>query len=148
MKQIYFHIKDGKPTNPKVIRKAFEDLAEGSYELKITKKNKRSLNQNSYYWAAVIPLVHEGLRDMGNDVSLEETHEFLKAQFNSKELVNTSTGEIMKAPMSTTELSKEGFSIYIEKIQHFAAEYLNVYIPGPNEQTKIDLMFGFKPSHN
>ena len=136
MKVAYFHIKNGELVNKYSVKKAF-DLPDGNYELKIVKRNRRSLLQNSYYWAAVVPLVHEGLRDMGNDVSLQETHDFLKARFNYKEIVNQVTGEVLNVPLSTTELNKEQFGIYIERITQFAAEYLNVTIPAPNSQMAL-----------
>jgi hypothetical protein len=79
-------------------------------------------------------MVHEGFRDMGNDVSLNETHEYLKARFNTKEVINTTVGEVIEVPCSTSELNKEEFSLYIEKIQRFCAEYLNLVIPNPGEQ--------------
>jgi hypothetical protein len=121
-----------------MVRKVFE-LADGWYELeKPKRKNKRSLSQNAYYWGVVVAMVHEGLRDMGNDVSLQETHEFLKHRFNSKEIVNTLIGEVHSVPMSTTALNKEDFGAYIEKIQQFAAEYLNINIPNPGSQVAFE----------
>lgn len=133
----YFTIREGKILNKQAVRGAF-DLSDGSYELKITKRSKRSLQQNAYYWGVIVAMVHEGFRNMGNDVSLEETHEYLKARFNYKEIVNTSVGEVMNVPKSTTELSKEEFGMYIDKIQQFAAEYLNTIIPNPGEQVAIN----------
>lgn len=133
----YFHIKDGKITNPVAVKRAFT-LPDGAYQMEIKKKSRRSLQQNKYYWSVVVALVHEGFREMGNDVSLEETHEYLKARFNYKEIVNTSVGEVMNVPKSTTELNKEEFGEYIERIQQFAAEYLNVTIPNPGQQVAIN----------
>lgn len=47
------HIKDGEITNKTVIRNAVKEL-HGRYLVKITKSNKRSLNQNAYIqqWAS------------------------------------------------------------------------------------------------
>jgi hypothetical protein len=128
----HFTKVNGRVTNPQVI----QHLPDGYYE--ISKKNKRSLQQNKYYWSCVVAMIHEGLRDMGNDVSLQETHEFLKHRFNSKEIVNTLIGEVHSVPMSTTALNKEDFAAYIEKIQQFAAEYLNINIPNPGEQVAFE----------
>ena len=129
----YVTIKDGKIDNPATVKKAF-NLSDGYYELEIKKKNKRSLQQNAYWWGVVVAMVHEGLRDMGNDVSLQETHEFLKMKFNTKSIVNTIVGEVSEIPKSTTGLSKVEFNELIERVQQFAAEYLNLNIPSPNEQ--------------
>lgn len=137
MKTAYFSIKNGQLANKYSVKKAF-DLPDGSYELKITKRSKRSLSQNAYYWGVVVQLVHQGLRDMGNDVSLQETHNFLKAKFNYKEIVNTATGLVLEIPRSTSDLKKDEFALYIEDIQQFAAEYLNVFIPNPATQTVLN----------
>jgi hypothetical protein len=125
MKTAFFHIRDGQIVNQRTVRKAFE-LPDGGYELKIVKKNRRSLSQNAYYWSAVV-----------HDLTLEETHDFLKGRFNAKEIINTDTGEVISVPRSTTELNKTQFGEYIEKIQQFSIEYLGVNIPSPNEQVKI-----------
>lgn len=133
MSIVYFHVKEGKFLNESGIAKAFE-LPDGRYSLEIKKANKRTNPQNRYYWGVCIRLVHDGLRDMGHDVSQEETHDFLKAKFNYTEIVNHDTGEVERIPRSTTEMSKEDFSVYVEKIQQFAAEFLSVTIPSPNTQ--------------
>ncbi len=137
MESVYFNIVDGKFQNQKGIAKAFE-LPDGRYELKITRRNKRTLPQNRYYWGVCVALVHEGLKDMGHEVSIEDTHDFLRSKFNYKEIVNEVTGEVERIPMSTAEMTKEQFSNYVEKIQHFAAEFLSVTIPSPNEQLVFD----------
>jgi hypothetical protein len=78
------------------------------------------------------------LNDIGTEVTKEETHEFLKARFNYTEIVNTETGEVMQVPRSTTDLSKEQFSEYKDKIQRWAAEWLNIVIPDPGELLTMD----------
>lgn len=42
------------------------------------KRKKRSLSQNNYYWGIVIPIVHKGFIDLGNECSKEDVHDFLK----------------------------------------------------------------------
>lgn len=101
------------------------------------KKKKRSTEQNAYYWGVVVPLVRDGLNDLGNEFSLEQTHEFLKKEFNYKEIVNHNTGEIKTIPESTTDLSTFEFNEYKEKIQRFAVEFLGIQVPDPNEPLKI-----------
>lgn len=144
MKTAFFRIAEGKIKNEQTIIDAFVGLTDGAYELKITKRNRRSLSQNAYYWSCVVPLVQEGLQNLGHDVTIQETHEFLKYKFNSKELINEETGEVVAVPKSTTELNKEQFGNYIEKIQQFSIEWLNVNIPSPNQQAKI---FEIDPPH-
>lgn len=134
---MYFHIKDGLITNKAGLQKAFA-LPDGRYELRITRKTKRSHNQNNYYWAVCVPMVRDGLRDMGHDVSLNETHDFLKKEFNCHEVVNHATGEVICVPKSTTDLTKEQFGEFLEKVFRFAAEWLNVTVPAPGSQALIN----------
>jgi hypothetical protein len=101
------------------------------------KKKKRSNSQNGYLWAVVNQMVCRRLIDLGHDVSIEETHDFLKASFNYKELVNEDTGEVFKIPRGTSELSTKEFSEYIERVVRFGAEILGIIIPLPNEQMEI-----------
>jgi hypothetical protein len=100
--------------------------------------SKRSPQQNAYYWTCVIPIIQAGFKDLGHDISKEDTHLFLKSRFNYKEIINTTTGEVMKLPDTTTVLNKSQFADYIESIKQFGAEMLNVYIPEPNEQLTIE----------
>lgn len=101
-------------------------------------KKTRSLSQNSYYWAVVVPMVREGLVDRGYRISLEAAHEYLKSEFLKVELVNEETGEILPSTGSTKEATTTDFMAYIEDIQRWAAEYLVIYIPSPNEQIEMN----------
>jgi hypothetical protein len=136
MKKAIFHIRDKEIVNTYAVKNAFA-LPDGVYELKITKKSKRSLNQNNYYWGCIVPMIQEGMKDIGYDVSKEETHAFLKNRFNAKEFVDEQSGEIMSFPQSTADMNKEQFGEYIDRIQRFASEYLNIQIPNPNEQVML-----------
>lgn len=111
-----------------------ETAPKGRYFLTLEKiYRKRSLNQNAYYWAVVIPLVRDGLFDVGYKMSLEQTHEYLKREFLSTEIVNENTGEIKEITLSTAELKTIEFNEYFETIIQWAAEYLSIKIPYPNE---------------
>lgn len=123
----------GKPS-----KDVFKSLSDGKYKLEISPFKQRSLRQNAFYWGVVVSMVKDGLNDLGHELSSTETHEFLKARFNSKEVVNEQTGEVIQMPLSTTRLMTVGFMEYIEKIQRFAAEWLSINIPSPNEQMQID----------
>jgi hypothetical protein len=86
----------------------------------------------------MLPIVKEGLKGVGIDMSKEQTHEMLKYRFLKREFI-TSDGDILQIIGSTTELSTKEFNEYIESIQIWSAEYLNVNIPDPNEQTEIEI---------
>lgn len=107
-------------------------------ELVIRKKNKRSTPQNSYYHGVVVAEVRHGLLEIGYPMTADETHEFLKQRFNSTQII-TKDGLVIDVPRSTTELNKSEFSEYVERIAQFAAEYLSVNIPMPNENLTLKL---------
>ena len=86
-----------------------------------------------------MPLVQEGIKHLGTELTKQETHEFLKGKFNYQEIINTQTGEYIQVPRSTTILNKEAFSEYIAKIQQFSAEFLNVVIPDPGQQMELEV---------
>ena len=123
-------------------RKAFDKECEGlmgkKVEITVQKKKKsRSVMQNAYYWGVVVPVVRNGLLDVGYMMSIEETHGLLKAKFRQVEIVNVNTGEIIKSVGSTTDMTTLDFMDYIAEIQQWGAEYLNIHIPDPNEQIEF-----------
>ena len=101
------------------------------------KKRVRSDVQNAYYWGVVIAMIVERLRELGHDVDRDLTHEFLKGRFLYSELTNPNTGEVMRIPRKTSDLTTEEFIEYMEHVKQFAAETLDIYIPDPNEQLEI-----------
>ena len=115
-----------------------QNLGSGFVEIIIRLAGKRSSPQNRYYWGAMLPIVKEGLKGVGIEMSKEQTHELLKYKFLKREFI-TSDGDILQIIGSTTELSTKEFNEYIESIQIWSAEYLNVNIPDPNEQTEIEI---------
>jgi len=132
-------IRNGEVENKGAVRKLFQELKDGKWMLEVAQHNKRSDPQNKYYWAVVVPMVQEGIKNLGHQLTKEETHDFLKGKFNSEEIVNEETGEFISIPKSTTILSKELFSEYIEKIQRFSSEFLNVVIPDPGQQMELEV---------
>jgi hypothetical protein len=97
------------------------------------KKKARSLNQNSYYWGVVIPMIVGMFRDNGNYVDGDDVHDFLKQHVGklSRVLV-LPDGEILKATGSTSKLTAMEFEAYLERVRAWAAEF-DLAIPLPNE---------------
>ena len=85
-------------------------------------RTKRSDVQNSYYWGVVIELLS---KELGYDK--DEIHEILKYKF----LQSNAMG--MPYVKSTTKLSTGEFEEYLSKIKRWAAEFLHIVIPDPNE---------------
>jgi hypothetical protein len=124
--------------NRKKLTEWFEENKGKMFTLKIErKKKKRSNEQNAYYWGVVIPMVRERLHELGNEFNSQETHEALKAKFNTKDIVNED-GVVEDIVQSTGALSTTDFMIYLDKIQRWANQFLGIVIPNPNEALQID----------
>jgi hypothetical protein len=96
---------------------------------------KRSVQQNSYYWGVVIPIMQNTMLDIGNVMDFEDVHLLLRAKFLREILaVDENTGEVCERVKSTTELSTTEFMDYINKVRMWAIEFFEVEIPEPNEQ--------------
>ena len=67
----------------------------------------------------------------------EETHEILKFSCNYSEKINEETGEIIRVPKSTAELTTSGFMEFHQNLRQLALDYFNTVLPEPNEQLEI-----------
>ena len=136
------NISQGKlPTSVKRDIQQFLLENEGKLiELTLKKaRSKRSEQQNSYYWAAVIPIIRQALKDLGHKLTAEDTHFFLKQKFHFKRIANADGVDIGEVAQSTTTMTKTEFCEYIDNIAQWSAEILNIVIPEPN--TQVDLNF-------
>lgn len=146
----YGEVNDtGEIRLPKRMRAEIVKAFKGK-RIEVTVKQKykqRSSPQNRYYWGVVVPSILVAFIEIGNDLQqdnpehLEMVHGFLKDKFlhNGIEISNAH-GEAEHLPPSTARLSTIEQEEYHEDIRRWAAEYLNVVIPLPNEQLEI-----FKP---
>ena len=123
--------------------KELVEYANKEIVLTIEKKtNGRTARQNRYLFGVVYPLLLHGLIDLGydlNDGDIELVHEFAKHRFLGKvkigkKNIETPDGEVITLPPSTTRLTTEQFSQYWERIAQFAAEYLSVTVPPPQNE--------------
>lgn len=131
---------DGTWRNFQGLLDALGGLRSGRWVATITRyKKKRSLSQNAYYYGCVIPLVRQGLIDMGfeaDKLNNEATHELLKAKFLKEDLGNEQ-GEFVTVIKSTTQLSTVDFMEYIEQIYQWSSEFLGIVIAAPGEQSEM-----------
>ena len=88
-------------------------------------KKKRSLPQNSYYWSVIIDILS---REFGYES--EEIHLMLREKF--LRIYDDKHPDFVIA-RSTTKLTTVEFVEYIEKIQRWAAQEHQIYLPDPNE---------------
>lgn len=103
-------------------------------------KKKRSNNQNSYYWGIIVPITKQAIKmEWGEFWSSQKVHDFYKMQFNTIEIVNEKTGEVINVPKSTTENTTTDQEEYHSQIREFLKEWFSVDCPLPNE----DLLLNF-----
>jgi hypothetical protein len=60
-------------------------------------------------------------------------------QFNTIEIINEKTGEVINVPKSTTENSTTDQEEYHLQIRDFLKEWFNVDCPLPNEDLTLNL---------
>ena len=89
--------------------------------------NKRSNNQNAYYWGCVLKYVSEH-----TGYSENELHEVFKNMFLPKKFITINDREI-EITKSTTQVKTTEFEEYVERIREYAGSELQVVIPLPNE---------------
>lgn len=126
----------GKVVNLKSFANFLISLKDGRHLIEASEVNKRSNNQNNYYWLMLTEYVQPALYEQGwgHIKNKEAAHEFVADLFLKVKEVNTQTGEMKERVRSTTELSKTEFNAYLEEIWQWAAEYLSINIPSPNQQ--------------
>jgi hypothetical protein len=104
-------------------------------------KRSRSNSQNKFYWGVVIPLIQNGLLEATGELRSSDNIHYkillpLFAPIN--EIVNKNTGEIINEKLTSSDLTTTQFQIYFLEIQKWAAEFLNIDIPNPNEENLIN----------
>ena|SRR5436190_23280238 len=134
--QAYATVNDGKLilANEKRYRAELSTFSNCAVEITIKKRNTRSSPQNRYYWGIVVKEVQLRLIDLGNDFEPETVHEFLKDKFNKIALIGEGGEVIDYLGGSTTDMNKEEFMVYVDKIIEWAASFLSIVIPLPNEK--------------
>ena len=125
--------------NAKLFRDELDSLPVGRYTHTVEKYRKNKSNaQLGYYYACVIPLSWKLLLDAGwKFTSAEQVDAFWKKLYANTELINETTGEVMEIPALKRDMSTVELSTFTDEIKKHCAEYLNGYIPEPNEQFNI-----------
>ena len=124
-KIIHGKVKKGAfiPADPTAFRLVFAKLEGKAVEVVVRKKkNHRSGAQNAYYWGIVIDIISGA-----TGFTPQESHDAMRFKF-----LTDIQGELPKVK-STSELTTVEFLDYIALIQQWASEFLDCYIPEPNE---------------
>jgi hypothetical protein len=104
-------------------------------------KKSRSNNQNRFYWGVCLPLIQNGLLEATGELRTYENihYRILLPLFAPEiELVNKDTGECVNERLTSSEMTTTQFMEYIMEIQKWAAEFLGIEIPNPNEETTLN----------
>lgn len=93
-------------------------------ELKLARPvDTRSQRQNRFYWGVVLTTIADAT---GN--TTEDLHEHFKAVFLPRRFV-TLAGKETEVAKTTTKLSTDEFSKYLQQIAAFAASELGITLP-------------------
>jgi hypothetical protein len=98
------------------------------------RKRTRTLNQNSYYFAAVVTPFRDWLRETDGDPSIttEQAHEALKsAVLGTRTVVNSATGEVVEIPPPTRTMKSDDFTAYVEASAKWLAEFCGIVVLEP-----------------
>ena len=105
---------------------------DGSYKVVIDKAKSRSLAQNALYWKW-LRLIATAYADAGGELhSPEIWHEYLGGLFLEVELAQIQ-GSFMRSTQSTTNLSTKAMAEYMEKVELWAGDELELQLPHPDD---------------
>lgn len=88
-------------------------------------KEKRSLDQNAYYWVAIIPHIRQVRFDAGDPVTLDQCHEDLLEEFAPRVECKRFGGEGYTRSMRSKEMSVPEMANYLTAITARMAQFGN-----------------------
>lgn len=113
-----------------ISKKSFSQYIEKLKDKKVLitieeEKTPRSLSQNAYYWVI--------LRIISQDTGMneDEIHSAMKMKFLRRNYVRED--KKLETVRSTTSLSTQEFSEYIDRVKEFALDFFQIIIPNPED---------------
>lgn len=128
--------------NAAMFRGECQKLPAGRYRIVVEKARKKKSNpQLGWLYGQIYPHVLQGLIDAGYDefTNLDQVDAKCKEMFARQEIVNKYTGEIMSIPALKRDMTTVEFSTFVDEIRDWSREYLNVEIPDPETNLKMNL---------
>lgn len=106
----------------------------GKWRVELTRyRPRRSDAQNRYYWAVVVPMFADFLREQGEQYTNEDAHEVLKAAWLRKS-IHKPDGELLCESIgSTAKLTTSEFIDYIDRCVVWLADMFHIVVPNPGE---------------
>ncbi len=144
MKLEYYGIKEQdkafRVINSALFKAELDQLPKGRYRITVEKhRNKKSHPQLKYLFGCVYVYALKYLNEAGWEfTTIDEVDAFFKDLYAKKEVLNRITGEIRMIPALKRDFLTIDMMTYIEAIRTHCSEYLNGYIPGPEEQANIE----------
>ncbi len=127
MKTFSFQVQDnGKLTDisRQIMANIIATLAGKRIKISVSEwKEKRSLDQNALYWAAIVPHVRKVRFDNGDPLTTEQVHEDLLAQFAPSVTMKRLDSTIYTRPMRSKEMSVPEMAAYITAITETMAAF-------------------------
>lgn len=128
----------GHVVNQQEVLRNFKRLDPGYHNVKIVKGKKRTNAQNAFYHGVVLDAVRHGLIDIGYMIKDNDTvHEMMKTMFLAGKIVNEINGDKIPIYGSTAKLTTVEFTVFLEELTIWAAEYLSITIPAPSMSVDI-----------
>jgi hypothetical protein len=129
-----------KLSNAKLIRATFDSFKGDRVEVIIQKaKRKRSTPQNAYLHGVVIPMITDRIRFLGTRITQAKVKDLLKFELLKEEIPISSNGEFITTIKGTSELTTAEFKEFIDNCVIWAADTLDIQIPEPKEQIKLEI---------
>jgi len=96
---------------------------------------KRTLPQNAYYWAVVIPILTRGFINVGYGAMTDiKTHSWMKRKYLlGEEKCDFDEMPVLEIIGSTTKLNIERFFEIMHDLHRYGAQNLGVKIPDPDK---------------
>ena len=126
----YIHKRNGGFTNTQSLKDYWAAAEDGTYQVEIKRKQKRTLSQNAWLHA-ILPIVKTALYEAGyTDVKTNDDAKMvLKALFFKKKISNGI--EEIEIIESTSAQDKMDFAAKADEIITWAKEYLGIDIAPP-----------------
>lgn len=121
------------------IKLAFGDGDKVSVEIK-SRRKPRSLKQNDFYWGYFLQFEIDCFKEFWGDIyDKKQIHDWNKQNFLGDVRAIESTGEIVRLPGSSKELSTVEFEAKLDEIRQWFSLNFEWEIPYPQEQIDINL---------
>ena len=155
MNELQLIKSNGQSCDLSTMQKVMDLQSEGTYLVTIKRVTRRNSSpQRGYLFGCVYPLLIPALLDAGWDANdlglnkpdhqLEEFNHFCESYFGGQIATNHHTGEIIHIPAQVSKMDTVQFSSFVENIRNYASEYLNIDIPEPDKDWRMNNKKGDK----